>query len=244
VGTLDRTLVVIQSQELLAGQKRGISVALRKAKEELAKLERLIEAGRISMEQLKSRVAKALAREHLSSFVVTSVGGSDEAPTLQWHVDAALRRELETTRLGRRVLCTDRHDWSTGRIVHAFRGQWNVEEVFRRAKKGGVVPWGPSHQWADGSLRLHTFATVLGLMLVSLAKLALASELSARRMMEELAQINATLVRTATGNMGRRPTVMLAPELSKAQRKAVKVFELERWFPSVLSCTSRSPEKA
>src|SRR5450755_595935 len=222
----------------------GPSVALRKAKEELAKLERLIEAGRISLEQLKSRVAKALAREHLSSFVVTTVGGSDEAPTLQWQVDAALRRELETTRLGRRVLCTDRHDWSTGRIVYAFRGQWNVEEVFRRAKKGGVVPWGPSHQWADGSLRLHTFATVLGLMLVSLAKLALASELSARRMMAELAQINATLVRTATGNMGRRPTVMLAPELSKAQRKAVKVFELERWFPSVLSCTSRSPEKA
>lgn len=244
VGTLDRTLVVIESQELLAGQKRGISVALRKAKEELAKLERLIEAGRLSMEQLKSRVAKALAREHLSSFVVTSVGGSDEAPTLQWHVDATLRRELETTRLGRRVLCTDRHDWSTGRIVHAFRGQWNVEEVFRRAKKGGVVPWGPSHQWADGSLRLHTFATVLGLMLVSLAKLALASELSARRLMEELAQINATLVRTATGNMGRRPTVMLAPELSKAQRKAVKVFGLERWFPSVLSCTSESPKKA
>jgi hypothetical protein len=243
VGTLDRTLVVIESQELLAGQKRGISVALRKAKEELAKLERLIEAGRITQEQLKGRVAKALAREHLSSFVVATVGGSDQLPTLQWHVDAALRRELETTRLGRRVLCTDRHDWSTGRIVYAFRGQWNVEEVFRRAKKGGVVPWGPSHQWADGSLRLHTFATVLGLVLVSLAKLALASELSARRMMEELAQINATLVRTATGSMGRRPTVMLAPELSKAQRKAVKVFELERWFPSVLSCISRTSEK-
>ena len=86
------------------------------------------------------------------------------------YVAAALRRELEKTRLGRRVLCTDQHLWSTGRIVHAFRGQWNVEELFRRSKKGGVVPWGPSHQWADGSLRLHTFATVLGLMLVSLAE--------------------------------------------------------------------------
>ncbi len=103
VGTLDRTLIVIESQELLAGQKRGISVALRKAKEELAKLERLIEAGRLTQEQLKGRVDKALAREHLSSFVVASVGGSDQAPTLQWHVDAALRRELETTRSGRAV---------------------------------------------------------------------------------------------------------------------------------------------
>ena len=84
---------------------------------------------------------KTLAREHLSRFVVAEIGGSDKQPTLRWYVDAARRRQLETTRLGRRVLCTDHHLWSTGRIVQAFRGQWNVEELFRRAKKGGVVPW-------------------------------------------------------------------------------------------------------
>jgi len=129
------------------------------------------------------------------------------------------------------VLCTDRHNWSTGRIVYAFRGQWNVEELFRRAKKGGVVPWGPSHQWADGSLRLHTFATVLGLMLVSLARIALRTDASARRMMEGLAEIKVTLVKTKTGTAGRRPTAMLAPELATEQRRAVKVFELQRWAP-------------
>ena len=56
VGELDRTLVVVESQELLAGQKRGIAVALRKAKEELGKLERLVEAGRISRSRLEQRV--------------------------------------------------------------------------------------------------------------------------------------------------------------------------------------------
>jgi hypothetical protein len=35
VGKLDRTLVVVESEELLEGQKRGIAVALRKAKVEL-----------------------------------------------------------------------------------------------------------------------------------------------------------------------------------------------------------------
>ena len=174
VGELDRTLVVLESQELLQGQKRGIAAALVKAKVELRKLEGLSQKGRITRSRLQDRVKKALSREHLSSFVVTTIAGTDQAPSLHWEVDAAKRRELEKTRLGRRVLCTDRHNWSTGRIVHAFRGQWNVEELFRRAKKGGVVPWGPSHQWADGSIRLHTFATVLGLMLVSLARIALA----------------------------------------------------------------------
>jgi len=241
IGALDRTLVVVESEELLAGQKRGIAVALRKAKVELRKLERLIQTGRISGSSLAQRIKKALAREHLSSFIVTTLSGTEKAPSLQWRVDAALRHQLETTRLGRRVLCTDRHQWSTGRIVHAFRGQWNVEEMFRRAKKGGVVPWGPSHQWADGSLRLHTFASVVGLMLVSLAKIALGTDASVRKTMESLGDIRATLVRTTTGGAGRRPTVMLAPELTSEQRRAVKVFELERWFPELLSCMSVRP---
>ncbi len=244
VGELDRTLVVVESEELLQGQKRGIAVRLRKAKAELRKIERLIQAGRIQRSSLTARVQKALSREHLSSFVVVDIGGKEKAPTLRWHVDAALRRQLETTRLGRRVLCTDHHIWSTGRIVHAFRGQWNVEEIFRRAKKGGLVPWGPSHQWADGSLRLHTFATVLGLTLVSLAKIALGTNTSARVMMQSLAAIRATLVRTTTGGAGRRPTVMLAPELTADQRRAVTVFELDRWFPTLLSCMTARPLQA
>ncbi len=244
VGELDRTLVVVESQELLLGQKRGIAAALVKAKVELRKLEGLIQMGRITRSRLQDRVKKALAREHLSSFVVSTIAGTDQAPSLHWEVDAAKRRELEKTRLGRRVLCTDRHNWSTGRIVHAFRGQWNVEELFRRAKKGGVVPWGPSHQWADGSIRLHTFATVLGLMLVSLARIALAPDASARKMMQSLEDIKATLVRTSTAGPGRRPTVMLAPELTAEQRRAVKVFALDRWFPDILSSITARPKKS
>ncbi len=233
VGELDRTLIVVESRELLEGQKRGIAAALRKAKVELRTLEQLVQTGRIRRKSLEQRVGKALGREHLASFVVTEVGGTGKSPTFSWRVDLERRMLLEQTRLGRRVLCTDRHTWSTERIVHAFRGQWNVEELFRRSKKGGVVPWGPSFQRADSSLRLHTFATMIGLMLVSLAKIALATDASARRMLESLAEIKVILVRTTTGGAGRRPTVMLAPELTPEQRRAVKVFELERWFPQL-----------
>ena len=62
VGALDRTLVVVESEELLAGQKRGIAVALRKAKVELRQLERLAQAQRISGSKLAHRAHKALAR--------------------------------------------------------------------------------------------------------------------------------------------------------------------------------------
>lgn len=68
------------------------------------------------------------------------------------------------------------------------------------------MPWGPSHQWADTSLRVHTYATVLGLVLVSLVRLALSTKNSARMTMKMLAEIEATQVRTTSGGMGRRPT--------------------------------------
>lgn len=235
VGELRRTLVVVESEELLEGQKRGIAVALRKAKAELRKLERRAAAGRIKRDALELRAHKALSREHLGEFVAVEIDGSQDAPRLTWRVDLSQRRELERTRLGKRVLCTDRHNWKTERIVSAFRGQWNVEELFRRAKRGGIVPWGPSFQRADASLRLHTFATVLGLMLVALAKNVLGTKASARQTMQSLAAIDATLVRTNTGAMGRRPTVLLAPDLTPQQAKAVATFDLGRWMPTLLS---------
>lgn len=243
VGDLDRTLLVVESQELLDGQKRGVAAALTKAKRELEKLERLTHSGRIRRSKLEKRVQNALSREHLGTFVVTEIGGDEARPTLRWRVDAKLRKILETTRLGRRVICTDHHDWTTERIVRAFRGQWNVEELFRRAKKGGVSAWGPSFQWADGSLRLHTFATVIGLMLVSLARIALGTKDSVRAMMTSLAGIRATLVRTTDGGPGRRPTFMLAPDLTPMQVRAVKTFGLAQWLPALASCRPRRAQR-
>jgi len=244
VGDLDRTLVVVESQELLRGQKRGIAVALRKVRQELNRLSDRAARGRIDRATLEARVRKVLQGQYLSEFVVTTIQERHGKVTLDWEVDGAKRRLLERTRLGRRVMCTDRHAWSTGRIVYAFRGQWNVEELFRRAKKGGVVPWGPSHQWADGSIRLHTFATVLGLTLVSLVRVALGTSKSARGMMKTLGEMEATMMRIRTKERGRRETVLIPPEVTAEQKRWAGEMELQRWMPALLSSRQSSTPNA
>ena len=235
VGELDRTLVVVESTTLLEGQKRGIAAALKKALAALQKLAKRVTAGRIKRSELEKAVRRALAKEHLATFVVVDIQGEERTPSLTWRLDSRARKRLEETVLGRRVLCTDRHLWSTERIVAGFRGQWNVEELFRRAKGGGTVPWGPSYQWADSSLRLHTFAAVIGLMLVALARLALGTELPVNTMMARLTALQATLVRVRSGKPGRPPTILVPPEIDRLQQKAVRVFELGRWLPAISS---------
>lgn len=237
-----RVLVVVHSDELLEGQRRGIAVALKKAKKELVRLAKRARRQRIGKALLVQRVEKALSRESLKQFVVFNISGTEAAPRLEWRVDAAKRRALEKNRLGKRVLCSDRVDWSTERIIHGFRGQWQVEEIFRRAKRGGLVPWGPSFQWADSSLRLHTFATVLGLTLVALARKALGCRSSAKKMMQTLEGISVSVAQIATAKPGRRPTQHICSWLSNAQIKAVKTFDLERWLPSISSTMTRKRE--
>ena len=141
VGQLDRTLVVVESQELLRGQKRGIAAAL-KAKEELRKLGRRAAGGRIKREALESGVQKALRREHLADFVVAEVKESDG----RLYARLARRRGATTpagaARLGRRVLCTDRHIWSTGESCMDSAGSGMWRSCSAPPKKGRCVAMG------------------------------------------------------------------------------------------------------
>jgi len=75
----------------------------------------------------------------------------------------------------------------------------------------------------------------MGLTLVSLVRLTLGSRKSAVSMMQTLSGMKATLVRVRTKERGRRATVMLVPDLTAEQLKAVKSFDLGRWMPTFLS---------
>ena len=242
VGNLDRTLVVVESQELLEGQKRGIAVALRKAKGGVK------QAGSTGKsETYLAQQPGATDKEDAGPRTFVEIRGNRDRRrrqaadiALACGCGAASPDGEDPTRDGgccaRIITCGPRAGLCRRSAVSGTSK--NCSAGRRRV---GVVPWGPSHQWADGSIRLHTFATVLGLMLVSLAKIALGTGDSALAMMGDLAAIRATLVRTTTRGPGRRATVMIAPELTTTQRRAVKAFELERWMPTLLSCMTTRP---
>ena len=99
-GNLNRTLVVVESPELLRGQRRGIAVALRKAREELRQLEQRAAGGRIPRQALEDRVNKALQREHLADFVVATV------------TERGGKFRFSGTWMQRADACWSAHDWA------------------------------------------------------------------------------------------------------------------------------------
>ena len=106
---------------------------------------------------------KVLRREHLTAFVVTEVGETEVSADLHaWHVDAERRRELDALRLGPTALARTSMEQRAHRDL-AFRGQWDVEEMFAGRKVAalcrGAVVQRAEHVAAPAYLR-----GVIGLM--------------------------------------------------------------------------------
>ena len=262
VDGLDRTLVVVDSAELLEGQLRGLSVATKKARKELRKIAARLEKKRAGVakghhytaESLRHRIDKLTRREHVREVLRIEVGGDQKHPTLAVTLDAAGKKRLEEAtgrsdwkkrvmeeRLGKRVLVTDQHEWTSERIVRAFRSQWKVERAFRRMKRGAVSPWGPSYQWTTDSLRAHTFATVLGLQLATLVRLKLQRsgiKRTTKGCMKLLAGIRLTRLLARQRGLGGPREIFVPARLESDGRRAVEVFGLDRWTP-LFSATRR-----
>lgn len=247
IDELDRTLVVVESAELLKGQLRGLSLATKKARKELRKISKRLEqetAGtakgrRYTAQSLQRRVDKLTRREHVRDVLKVEIGGDEEHPTLAVTFDAAAKRRLIKEQLGKRVIVTDQHDWKTERIVRAFRSQWKVERAFRRMKRGAVSLWGPSYQWTDDSLRAHTFATVLGLQLATLVRLKLQRaglNRTTKGCMKLLAGIRLTRLLARPRGAGGPREIFVPARLDSDGRRAVELFALDRWT-SLFSAT-------
>ena len=77
---------------------------------------------------------------------------------------AALADEL----FGKRIIFTDRDDWSIADVVAGYRSQSDVEADFRQMKDRLVVSFSPMFHWTDQKIRVHVFYCVLALMVARL----------------------------------------------------------------------------
>ena len=131
---------------------------------------------------------------------------------------------------GRRVLCTDRHSWSSERIVQAFRGQWNVEELLRRTRAGRsfLGPFPPVGRRLDTAAHLrHGARADAG----QSGPAGAAAEVFGKVHEGGAGRYRGDAGPTTNREEGTAPTELVRPVLDRLQRRAVASFEPARWMP-------------
>jgi transposase len=237
-----RTIVITRSEKLLAGQIAGIRAALRKKRAALRELrQKLLQSQQpkargkgYSKESLKKRLDAITSGQYTVEILKTEIRHTRGRLDFTFWIDACAFGNLKRVRLGKRILCTDNHSWTTEEIILCSRAQSHIENAFKQMKDPHWVSFSPAFHWTDQKLRVHTLYCVLALMLSSLLQRKVAHagiHLTIPTLYEQLSAITEIVNLHAPGTesgRGRLRAQYVLSERTPLQDKLCRILDVYR----------------
>jgi len=207
----ERTAVVLLSERLREGQKRGILQHVASAQRWLSRLDDTLKRGKQRRDRTRIQHdidARLRGRQHLRSVLKVDLSrDSKKRLALSYTFDEAALAALNNDALGRVVLITDRDDWNTADIIRAYRGQADVEAVFAHLKDPVHIALRPQFHWTDQKLHVHVLTCILGYLLARLlhlrARKTIAYPHGMERLLEDLETVRRATVVHLSSRKGR-----------------------------------------
>jgi transposase len=238
----ERTIVISRSDSFAAKQRRSFGQTLAKAHRELDELKGVVERGKHRMDEraLEERVKNILRRRWLKD--VITIEHDLAAGAFTYRTDPDAIDHIAEREWGKRIIFTDRHEWTDEEIVAAYRAQSKGENAFRQDKDREFVSYSPTFHWTDQKLKVHGFYTTIALMIVSLIErqirhagiqqegLPLGAKL-AMRLLNEIDEV--TLIYPPAGGRQGRPRVRtILADLDDTQRELYQALQLQPLTPT------------
>jgi transposase len=238
----ERTIVISRSDSFATKQRRSFGQTLVKAHRELDELKGIVERGKHRMDQraLEERINNILRRRWLKD--VITVEHDLAADSFAYRTDPDAIDHIAEREWGKRIIFTDRHEWTDQEIIAAYRAQSNGENAFRQDKDREFVSYSPTFHWTDQKLKVHGFYCTIALMIVSLIErqirhagiqqqgLPLGAKL-AMRLLNEIDEV--TLIYPPAGGHQGRPRVRTTlADLDDTQRQLYEALQLQPLAPN------------
>ncbi len=115
-----------------------------------------------------------------------------ENGTMSFRKDASEISAIEAM-MGKNIIVTDNHDWSTEDIVSATLDRYRIEQQFRVSKADCHVRINPMFHWTDNKIRCHLLTCVIALVCLRLLELKLGDKHSAKSIVEQMKDLDCVL---------------------------------------------------
>lgn len=240
----ERTLVVTFSPELQRKQMRSIEQHLAKKRRALEELQAKLRRSQkpdakgkgYTRQSLAQHVQQICSGQYIAQILHVRVVEEDGRLKLVYRTDAAAYARIREQQLGKRILFTDQHAWSTEQIMLAYRSQSQIEDAFAEMKDPHFLSWEPMFHWTDSKIRVHAFYCVLALILGSLLQRRAAQNglpLSLHALFQALSGIQeVTTIYPAAGkpgSPGRPRTQTTLTEMNPTQQALYRLLDLDRY---------------
>ena len=232
-----RRIVVTHSQSFHDEQAASFDQTLAKARRQLSELAARLARGqgRKSREKVEAEIAGIVRPRWLSRVISTTlVGTTPSELRLTWRTKPAAKAALADELFGKRIIFTDRNEWSVAEVVAGYRSQSEVEADFRQMKDRLVVSFSPMFHWTEQKIRVHVFYCVLALMVARLmARETERAEMpmSVRVLLSHLSRIEETVL-LYQGERGRPRARRMLTEMDPTQVRLYDLFGLDEYAPT------------
>lgn len=168
---LDLSTVVYISDKLLQGQIRGIEQNIAKLFAKLDELKKKISSvtkrgPKRKKEVLQKKIKSMVSSYGLANLICWNLSSlSKDSFELEFWIDQGQLHILKENYLGRRILITNRHHWSTEQIILAYWGQAQVEYAFKNLKNPFHLAMRPQYHWTDHKIKVHAFICLIAFLL-------------------------------------------------------------------------------
>ncbi len=229
----ERTVLVIISDKLRAGQLRGIYQALARKEKELQEIVDGLDspnARKRDKKALEERIRKLVKGQFLAGMIDWTLA---EKPDCKLKLDFMINKErLEAIEeeLGYRILMTNRHDWTSAEIIDAYHGQSAVESAFKKMKNPFHLALRPQFHWTDQKIIVHNFICVLGYQLASIllreARLKANFTGSMNTLLTTLDNVRLSVVLEQLNKKGKPKVTYKLEEMSEEENALMEALEL------------------
>ena len=175
----ERDAVLTFSRDLFTGQLREMDHNIEKTITELLeisnKLENIKSKIDRSRESIEQKIKKILNKNYMNDVFEVKIIGDSTAESISWNIDSQRKSEIVNRIFGKKLLITDRSDWSIQEILKTYSDQYIVEKLFRDTKNPHHFSIRPQYHWTDAKIRVNIFCCLLGLVMTSLLRKEMAS---------------------------------------------------------------------
>jgi len=115
-----------------------------------------------------------------------------EKETMSFRKDASEVSAIEAM-MGKNIIVTDNHGWTTEEIVSASLDRYRIEQQFRMSKAGCHIRINPMFHWTDDKIRCHLLTCIIALAGLRLLEIKTGEKHTAKTIMENMANLNCVL---------------------------------------------------
>ena len=169
----ERECILTYSDSLYRGQIKELNDDIDSATSEFKDYNKQLRnpRARISKkhESIQSKIESILQKKYMSAIFETRlIANEDSTISVEYLINIKNKDEISHKYFGKKLLISDRKDWTTTEILQAYREQDSIEKIFRSTKDDEHFSIRPQFHFTSQKIRVHIFCCLLGLTLATI----------------------------------------------------------------------------